>query len=46
MTIQSQKTNLNYLTDPTFSQVNWLFVLSFARTAKEDFHAIMYQIPE
>ena len=31
MTIQPQNNNLNYLTDPTFTNVNRLFVLSFAR---------------
>ena len=31
MTIQSQSNNLNYLIDPTFKNVNRLFVLSFAR---------------
>ena len=31
MTIQPQNNNLNYLIDPTFKNVNRLFVLSFAR---------------
>ena len=31
MTIQPQNNNLNYLIDPTFSNVNRLFVLSFSR---------------
>ena len=31
ITIQSQNKNLNYLIDPTFTNVNRLFVLSFAR---------------
>ena len=31
MTIQCQNNNLNYLIDPTFTNVNRLFVLSFAR---------------
>ena len=31
MTIQPQNHNLNYLIDPTFTNVNRLFVLSFAR---------------
>ena len=31
MTIQSNNNNLNYLTDPTFTKVNKLFVLSFER---------------
>ena len=36
MTIQPQNNNLNYLIDPTFTKVNRLFVLSFARHAEED----------
>ena len=31
MTIQPQNNNLNYLIDPTFTNVNILFVLPFAR---------------
>ena len=31
MTIQPQNNNLNYLIDPTFTNVNRLFVLSFER---------------
>ena len=31
MTIQPQNSNLNYLIDPTFTNVNSLFVLSFTR---------------
>ena len=31
MTIQPQSNNLNYLIDPTFTNVNRLFVLSFTR---------------
>ena len=31
MTIQPQNNNLNYLIDPTFTNVNRLFVLSFKR---------------
>ena len=31
MTIQPQNNNLNYLIDPTFANVNRLFVLSFTR---------------
>ena len=31
MTIQPQRKNLNYLIDPTFTNVNRLFVFSFAR---------------
>ena len=33
MTIQPQNNNLNYLIDPTFTNVNILFVLSFQRIA-------------
>ena len=36
MTIQSNNNNLNYLIDPTFTKVNRLFVLSFARNAEGD----------
>ena len=47
MTVQPQNNNLNYLIDPTITNVNRLFVLSFARNAREDhrefFHIIMYQ---
>ena len=32
MTIQNNNNNLNYLTDPTFMNVNRLFVLSFEGT--------------
>ena len=35
-TVQSNNNNLNYLTDPTFTNVNRLFVLSFARNAQRD----------
>ena len=31
MTIQPQNNNLNYFIDPTFTNVNRLFVLSFSR---------------
>ena len=36
MTVQSQNNNLNYLIDPTFTNVNRLLVLSFARTNAGD----------
>ena len=36
MTIQPQDNNLNYLIDPTFTNVNRLFVLSFAITNAGD----------
>ena len=32
MTIQNNNNNLNYLIDPTFTNVNRLFVLSYERT--------------
>ena len=31
MTIQVNNNNLSYLIDPTFTKVNWLFVLLFKR---------------
>ena len=36
MIVQSQNNNLNYLTDPTFTKVNRLLVLSFSRITEED----------
>ena len=36
MTIQSNNNNLNYLIDPTFTNVNRLFILSFQRIAGEN----------
>ena len=36
MTVQPQNNNLNYLIDPTFTNVNRLFVLSFTRTNAGD----------
>ena len=36
VTIQPQNNNLNYLIDPTFTNVNRLFVLSFQRIAGEN----------
>ena len=36
MTIQPQNNNLNYLFDPTFTNVNRLFVLSFQKIAGEN----------
>ena len=35
MTIQSNKNNITYLVDLTFSKVNRLFVLSFERVTGE-----------
>ena len=55
MTIQPKNNNLHYLIDPTFTNVNRLFVLSFQRIAGENnttkdqrdfFHIIMYQKSE
>ena len=36
ITIQPQNNNLNYLNNPTFIDVNRLFVLPFSRNAKRD----------
>ena len=36
MTIQPQNNNLNYLIDPTFMNVNRLFVLSFPSNSNTD----------
>ena len=36
MTIQPQNNNFNYLIDPTFTNVNRLFVLSFSRNNNTD----------
>ena len=36
MSIQSNNNNLSYLIDPTFTNVNRLFVLSFTRSANGD----------
>ena len=36
MTNQTQNNNLNYLIDPTFTKVNRLFVLPFARNNAGD----------
>ena len=36
MIIQPQNNNLNYLNDPTFMNVNRLFVLSFLRNNNTD----------
>ena len=52
MTVQSNNNNLNYLIDPTFTNVNRSFVLPFEgieeNNVKKDhreilFHIIMYQ---
>ena len=36
MAIQPQNNNLNYLVNPTFTNVNRLFALSFRRDNEED----------
>ena len=36
MTIQNNNNNLNYLIDPTFTNVNRLFALSFSRNNNTD----------
>ena len=36
MTIQNNNNNLNYLIDPTFTNVNRLFVLSFERIEEDN----------
>ena len=36
MTIQPENNNVNYLIDPTFTNINRFFVLSFARTNAGD----------
>ena len=36
MTIQPKNNNLNYLIDRTFTNVNWLFVLSFSKNSLGD----------
>ena len=36
MTIQSNNNNLNYLIDPTFTEVNRLFALSFERIVEKN----------
>ena len=35
MTVQSNNNNLNYLVNPTFTKINRLFILSFARISGE-----------
>ena len=36
MSVQSNNNNLNYLIDPTFTNVNRLFLLSFQRIEEDD----------
>ena len=48
MTIQPQNNNLNYLIDPTFMNVNRLFVLSFPRNNNTDsrYYFSNYYVPK
>ena len=48
MTIQPQNNNLNYLIDPTFTNVNRLFVLSFSRSDTHDYRNCFshYYVPD
>ena len=48
MTIQPQNNNLNYLIDPTFTNVNRLFVLLFTRTNTCDYRNSFsnYYVPD
>ena len=47
ITIQPQNNKLHYLLDPTFTNVNRLFVLSFTRDdagdSRDSFQTIIYQ---
>ena len=44
MTIQPQNNNLNYLIDPTFTNVNRLFVLPFTRTDTRDYRNVFFKL--
>ena len=48
MTIQHKNNNLNYLIDPTFTNVNRLFVLAFTRTDIRSYRNSFshYYVPE
>ena len=48
MSIQPQNNNLNYLIDPTFTNVNRLFVLSFPRNNGTDsrYSFLTYYVPK
>ena len=47
MTIQSQNNNLNHLIDPTFTNVNKLFILSFLRNNNTDSrYSYSYYVPK
>ena len=47
-TIQPQNNNFNYLVDPTFTNINWLFVLLFTRTDIRDYKNVFshYYVPD
>ena len=47
MTIQPKNNNSNYLIDPTFTNINRLFVLSFSRNNNTDsiYHFSDYYVP-
>ena len=44
MTIQPQNNNLNYLIDPTFTNVNRLFVFSFTRNNTGDSRGLLFRL--
>ena len=48
MTIQNNNSNLNYLIDPTFTNVNRLFVLTFTRNNNTDsrYSCSNYYVPK
>ena len=47
MTIQPQNNNLNHLIDPTFTNVNRLFILSFLRNNNTDSrYSYSYYVPK
>ena len=48
MTIQPKNNNLNYLIDPTFTNVNRLFLLPFTITDTRDYRNVFshYYVPD
>ena len=46
MTIQPKNNNLNYLIDPTLTNVNRLFVLSFPRNNNTNGRYSFYYVPK
>ena len=48
MTDQPRNDNLNYLIDPTFTNINRLFVLPFSRTDMRDYRNafLNYYVPD